>query len=109
METKTVLDVTALEERQAIEEETLGYKSVTSSKSSITQYVDYARKRTDAPPEAHELMAIGLLSALAGPKPRLPIATHIKDWPLCLWVLYVVNSTTGRKSTVINTIIDIAH
>src|SRR5439155_732422 len=39
------------------------YASVTPPHSFVTRYVDYARRRTDAPLEAHELMALGLLSA----------------------------------------------
>src|SRR5262245_20628794 len=93
---------------QGRKEEPESYASVTPHSSFVTHYVDYARQRTDAPPQAHELMAVGLLSALAGPVPRLPIATSSKGWSLCLWTLYVVNSTTGRKTTVINTALDIA-
>jgi hypothetical protein len=79
----------------------------TPADSFVSRYVRYAAKRTDAPLEAHELMAIGGLSALAGPVPRLPIATSVHGWKLSLWVLYIVNSTVGRKSTVLNLMRDI--
>jgi phage/plasmid primase-like uncharacterized protein len=103
------------EEREAIQAECAekraarpAYSSVTPPDSFVSRYVNYARQRTDAPPESHELMAVGLLSALAGPKPRLPIATSVSGWTLTLWIMYVVNSTLGRKSSVINFAIDIA-
>lgn len=79
----------------------------TSPESFITRYVAYASQRTDAPPEAHELMAVGILSSLVGPGTRLPIAATVGGWKLTLWTLYVVNSTVGRKSTVINLARDI--
>lgn len=82
------------------------YFAITASDSFVTRYVDYARQRTDAPPEAHELMSIGVLSALAGPKPRLPLATSIDGVPLAIWTLYCVNSTEGRKTTTINLALD---
>src|SRR5437660_1687500 len=88
-------------ERQAIQDEGCAkvpsYVSVTPPESFVSRYVAYARQRTDAPPEAHELMAVGILSALAGPKPRVPLATSIKGLSLVLWALYIVNSTVGRK------------
>ena len=56
--------------------------------------------RTDAPPEAHELLACGVLSALVGPALRLPLATSIAGVRLPIWTMYVVDSTTGRKTTV---------
>lgn len=75
--------------------------------SFIDQYIQYAGRRTDAPAEAHELMAVTTLSALAGPGPRIPIATSVNGWSLVLWGMYVVNSTIGRKSTTINLANDI--
>lgn len=80
---------------------------VTEPDSFISRYVRYAEKRTDAPREAHELMAVGALSALAGPVVRLPIATAVHGWRLVLWICYIVNSTVGRKTTVVNLIKDI--
>jgi hypothetical protein len=103
-----------IEARDAIQDEAdaIGtqreYESVTPPASFVTRYVEYASQRTDAPCEAHELMAVGLLSALAGPKPRLPIATTINGWNLCLWTMYIVDSTVGRKSSVIDYASDIA-
>lgn len=73
----------------------------------VSRYVRYASQRTDAPLEAHQLQALLILSALAGPNLRLPIATKRNGWSLCLWGMYVVNSTTGRKSTVIDMARDI--
>lgn len=80
---------------------------VTPPGSFVTRYIDYASQRTDAPPEAHELMAVGALSSLAGSSPRIPMATAVHGWRLNLWTLYIVNSTVGRKSTVINFVGDI--
>lgn len=80
---------------------------VTPDESFVTRYVRYAQERTDAPPEAHELMAVTMLSALAGPTPRLPIATSVHGWRLALWAMYIVNSTVGRKTIVVDTAKDI--
>ncbi|HEX5474968.1 MAG TPA: DUF3987 domain-containing protein [Vicinamibacterales bacterium] len=81
---------------------------VTAPGSFVSDYINYASSRTDAPKEAHELMAVGLLSALAGPTPRIPIATAVKGWRLSLWTSYIVNSTMGRKTTVLDIARDIA-
>jgi hypothetical protein len=68
----------------------------------VSCYVRYALQVTDAPRAAHELMAVIVLSALAGPGPTIPISTSAKGWRLCLWGMYIVNSTVGRKTTTIN-------
>lgn len=80
---------------------------VTPEASFVTRYVRYAMQRTDAPPAAHEVMAVGALSALAGPGPRVPVATNVGGWRLALWVMYIVNSTRGRKTTVVNIVRDV--
>ena len=98
-------DAIQTEARERETEET--YKSATPPDSFITRYVAYAKQRTDAPPAAHELLGVGLLSAMAGPNPRLPLATSVHGVTLGLWVLYVVNSTIGRKTTVIDTATDL--
>ena len=85
------------------------YSLVTPPHSFVSQFVEYGMMRTDAPPEAHELMALCALSALAGPKPRLPLATRWDGEPLVLWGMYIVDSTVGRKSTVIDGAIEIIH
>lgn len=69
----------------------------------VARYLAWASRRTDAPPAAHELMALAVLSALAGPKVRLPIATSSTGWPLVLWVMYIADSTQGRKTIVVET------
>lgn len=69
--------------------------------SFVSRYTAAALKRTDAPAEAHILMAFGILSALAGPRPRIPIAASIRGSRLTLWIMFIVNSTIGRKTTVI--------
>jgi hypothetical protein len=76
------------------------YILVAPPTSFLARYVTYAQMRTDAPPEAHELLGCGVLSALAGPSLRLPLATSITGVRLPLWTMYVVDSTTGRKTTV---------
>lgn len=78
------------------------FSIATSAVSFITKYVDYASSRTDAPPGAHELMAVAALSALAGPTPRLMVATSVYGMSLVIWCMYIVNSTVGRKTTVID-------
>jgi hypothetical protein len=83
------------------------YHTATPPESFITKYVDYAQQRTDAPPEAHELTAVCMLSALVGPNPWLPIATSNEGWRLTIWGQYIVDSTAGRKTTTINTGLDI--
>jgi hypothetical protein len=72
---------------------------VTPPKSFITKYVEMAQQRTDAPAEAHELTAVGVLSALAGPRPRIPLAYAVDGVPLGLWVMNVADSTDARKTT----------
>lgn len=67
----------------------------------IRRYVDVALQRTDAPAEAHALTAVGVLSALAGPRVRLPLAYRADGVRLGLWTMNVVDSTSGRKSTVL--------
>lgn len=66
----------------------------------LAQYVAVAVRRTDAPPEAHALTAVGVLSALAGPRVRLPLAYRADGVRLALWTMNVVDSTGGRKTTV---------
>ena len=83
------------------------YQIATSEQSFITRYVQYAAQRTDAPKEAHELYAVTALSALAGPRPRLPISSAIDGMSLVVWAMNLVNSTAGRKTTTIEMIQDI--
>jgi hypothetical protein len=83
------------------EMELVAFQIVTPPTSFVSRYIQYAQRRTYAPQEAHEALAFGILSALA-PSVRLPIATNIHGWRLALWLLYLVNSTAGRKSTVID-------
>lgn len=83
-------------------EEAPPFAIVTPAASFVTRYIEHVSQRTDAPPEAHELMALGILSALAGPRPRIPIATSTRGDRLVLWTTYIVNSTIGRKTTTIN-------
>ena len=45
---------------------------------------------------------MGILSALAGLGPRIVVATHVNGLTLALWIMYVVDSSVGRKSTAIN-------
>lgn len=78
---------------------------VTADDSFVTRYVRYAESRTDAPPQAHELMAVAALSALAGPTPRIPLATT--RLLLTFWACYIVNSTVGRKTMVLELVTDI--
>lgn len=75
--------------------------SVPAGNDFVSRYVRHAASRTDAPLEAHQLMAVAALSAMAGPGPRLPLATAHNGWNLCIWGMYIVNSTVGRKTTVI--------
>jgi len=73
----------------------------------IREYVEAALRRTDAPVEAHALTAVGVLSALAGPRVRLPLAYRSDGVRLGLWTMNVVDSTSGRKSTVLEFGIDV--
>src|SRR5207249_9895657 len=82
-------------------EEPASFSIVTPRDSFVTKYLAHMEKRTDAPLAAHELMAFGILSALAGPKIRIPLATSTKGFRLVLWPMYIVNSTEGRKTTVV--------
>jgi hypothetical protein len=85
-----------------VEEDAPPFAIETSAQSFVTRYIDYAQQCTDAPLLAHELMATAALSALAGPTPRIPISTTPKGVRLAIWAMYIVNSTAGRKSTVID-------
>src|SRR5438132_9894468 len=82
------------------------YTSATPPESLVTKYVNYSLRCTDAPPGAHELMIFGVMSALVGPKARLPLATNPGGWPLTMWLMYIVDSTVGRKSTVLDIALD---
>jgi hypothetical protein len=88
--------------------ETPPFQLSTAHDSFVTKYVCYAGSRTDAPLEAHELMAVCLLSGLAGPNPRIPLATSVNGLGLTLWGMYIANTTTARKTTVIELARDIA-
>ena len=72
---------------------------VTPPASFITEYVKMAQQRTDAPAEAHELTAAGVLSALAGSRPRIPLAYAVDGVRLNLWTMNVADSTESRKTT----------
>ena len=78
------------------------FKVVTGPDSFVTQYLRHMTQRTDAPPQSHELMALGALSVLSGPNPRIQLATSTQGQRLVLWTNYIVDSTIGRKSTVLN-------
>jgi hypothetical protein len=75
---------------------------VTPRASFITKYVEMAQQRTDAPPEAHELTAAGVLSALAGPRPRIRLAHAMNGVPLNIWTMNAAESTEARKSTTLD-------
>ena len=87
--------------------ETPPFRLSTLEGSFVTEYVRYAGSRTDPPLEAHELMAVCMLSGLAGPMPRIPIATCVSGLGLTLWGMYIANTTTARKTTVIGLARDI--
>jgi hypothetical protein len=87
--------------------ETPPFRLSTINGSFVSEYVRYAGSRTDAPLEAHELMAVCVLSGLAGPMPRIPIATCVSGLGLTLWGMYIANTTTARKTTVIELARDI--
>lgn len=76
------------------------YIPTTPPASFVSRYVEVAQQRTDAPAEAHELAAVLVLSALAGPQVRLPLAYRADGVRLVLWGMNVVDSTSGRKTTV---------
>src|SRR5207245_3334859 len=71
---------------------------VTPPESFVSEYVTMAQQRTDAPPEAHELTAVGVLSSLAGPGPRIPLAHTSSGVRLNLWTMNVADSTNARKT-----------
>ena len=73
----------------------------------IRRYVEVATQRTDAPVEAHTLAAVVVLSALAGPQVRLPLAYKTDGVRLGFWAMNVVDSTSGRKTTVNEFAVDV--
>jgi putative DNA primase/helicase len=80
---------------------------VTPPDSFITQYVNVALRRTDAPAESHEVAAVITMSALAGSRVRLPLAHRTGGVRLVLWGMNVVDSTGGRKTTVNEFAVDV--
>jgi hypothetical protein len=80
---------------------------ITPRESFVTKYVEHVRKRTDAPEQAHELKAFAILSVLVGPALRIPLAISNTGLRLILWTCYIVNSTEGRKTTVVNFALDL--
>ena len=70
----------------------------TPPKSFVSRYVAEASARTDAPSEVHEALALMLLSALASDV-KIPLTVPVEGMNLLLWMLYLVNSSVGRKST----------
>jgi putative DNA primase/helicase len=74
---------------------------VASPVGFISKYVTVAAQRTDAPTASHQLAAVGLLSALAGPRVRLKLAYRADGVRLVLWTMNLVDSTSGRKTTVL--------
>jgi putative DNA primase/helicase len=66
----------------------------------VQRYVEVAMRRTDAPAEAHTLTAVTVMSALAGPTPRLNLAHLRAGLRLLMWSMNLVDSTSGRKTTV---------
>jgi hypothetical protein len=85
------------------------FSLVTPDTHFITKYVGYAAECTDAPLAAHELMSIGLLSSVAGPRVRFPVNWRPRGLPLTVWIHYVVDSAMGRKSTVQDVGVDLAR
>src|SRR5262245_18132984 len=73
---------------------------VASPPGFISRYVAIAQQCTDAPAEAHQLAAVIILSALVGPRVRLALAHRRGGVRLVLWGMNVVDSTSGRKTTV---------
>ena len=88
-------------EPEPVTSESAPFTIATPPDSFVSRYIAHVAARTDAPLHAHEAMALGVLSALAGPGPHIPMATSPKGRRLVLWVSYIVNSTEGRKTTVI--------
>lgn len=66
----------------------------------IQKYLDVATERTDAPVESHTLAAVCVMSALAGPRVRIPLAYRDDGVRLVMWGMNLVDSTSGRKTTV---------
>lgn len=66
----------------------------------IAKYVEAACERTDAPVESHTLAAVVVMSALAGSRVRLPLAYRPDGVRLVMWGMNIVDSTSGRKTTV---------
>ncbi len=62
----------------------------------IREYIEYAGRRTDASPDYHEAVILGLLATLAGDT-RANLS--VGQLPLNLYLLLVGPSTRSRKST----------
>jgi hypothetical protein len=82
---------------------------VVAAPGFIGQYVAVAERRTDAPTSAHQLAAVGLLSVLAGPRVRLKLAYRSDGVRLVIWTMNLVDSTSGRKTTVLEFALDVVR
>lgn len=80
---------------------------VTPPESFVSKYVGMAQQRTDAPSQAHELTAVGVLSAVAGPGPRIPLAHTTDGVRLNLWTMNVADSTDARKTVTLEMGVDL--
>jgi hypothetical protein len=71
---------------------------VVSPRHFVSDWIGYASARTDAAHEYHEAAALALLAA-ATPNLRAHLAPYPNGLPTNLYLLFVGDSTTSRKST----------
>lgn len=75
----------------------------------IERYVNYVNSFLDAPVEYHYGMALGILSGVVSTYVKLYLPYKPGGLPLNLWMLIIADSTLTRKSTSIDTGMDMLH
>ena len=73
------------------------FKTVTQS-TFVQQYVEYRQETSDAPLEYAEALALGVLSAVVGPRLRIPLRTEPVPLNTSLYMLLLGPSSVYRKS-----------
>lgn len=73
------------------------FTSVTQS-TFVQQYIEYRQETSDAPLEYAEALALGVLSAVVGPRLRIPLRTEPVPLNTSLYILLLGPSSVYRKS-----------
>ncbi len=69
-----------------------------TSSTFVLNYIEYREATSDAPLEYAEVLALGLLSAVAGPRLRVPVRQTARPLHTALYILLLGPSSVYRKS-----------